>query len=134
MVKEIYAYLLIVPGLKSQLTSGLFHFKEQVLDAKLMGQASVPRRRASQRHPQALCLALCTASQLLLHLDYQQYSTWLACFFGIQPLVGETIPIDGKVLRGSYQLEEDNRHSAPHERDYASQRLYRGAGFDSRTL
>ncbi len=27
---------------------------------------------------------------------------------------GETIATDGKVLRGSYQLEEDNPYSTPH--------------------
>lgn len=55
-----------------------------------------------------------TIRRLLLHLDYQQYSACLARFFGIEPLPGETIATDGKVLRGSYQIEEDNRLSTPH--------------------
>lgn len=54
-----------------------------------------------------------TIRRVLLHLDYQQYSARLARFFGIRPMVGETIAADGKVLRGSYQLEDDNPNSAP---------------------
>ena len=38
----------------------------------------------------------------------------LARFFGIEPLPGETLAVDGKVLRGSYQLESDNPDSPPH--------------------
>jgi hypothetical protein len=50
----------------------------------------------------------------LVNVDYEQYSVCLAHFFGIQPLAGETIAVDGKVLRGSYQLETDNWYSQPH--------------------
>lgn len=55
-----------------------------------------------------------TIRRVLLAIDYKQYSACLAKFFGIQPLVGETLALDGKVLRGSYQLETDNPESAPH--------------------
>ena len=55
-----------------------------------------------------------TIRRILLYLDYQQYSACLARFFGIRPMAGETIAADGKVLRGSYQLEDDNPNSAPH--------------------
>lgn len=55
-----------------------------------------------------------TIRRVLLTLDYQQYSAALARFFGIQPLPGETLAVDGKVLRGSYQLEGDNPDSPPH--------------------
>ncbi len=55
-----------------------------------------------------------TIRRVLLHLDYRQYSACLANFFGIKPLPGETIATDGKVLRGSYQLEQDNPYSNPH--------------------
>ena len=55
-----------------------------------------------------------TIRRVLLNLDYEQYSGCLAQFFGIHPLAGETIAVDGKVLRGSYQLEDDNPNSAPH--------------------
>ncbi|MGH2413395.1 MAG: ISAs1 family transposase, partial [Microcystaceae cyanobacterium] len=51
---------------------------------------------------------------VLLELNYQDYTACLAKFFDIQPLPGETIATDGKVLRGSYQLETDNPDSAPH--------------------
>ncbi len=55
-----------------------------------------------------------TIRRMLLSLDYQAYSECLAKFFGIEPKSGETIAVDGKVLRGSYQLETDNPHSEPH--------------------
>lgn len=55
-----------------------------------------------------------TIRRVLLELDYQRYSQCLAKFFEIRPLAGETLAVDGKVLRGSYQLETDNPHSEPH--------------------
>jgi len=55
-----------------------------------------------------------TIRRVLLTLDYQAYSTALARFFGLEPLPGETLALDGKVLRGSYQLETDNPDSPPH--------------------
>ena len=45
-----------------------------------------------------------TIRRVLLHLDYREYSVRLARFFEIEPLPGETIATDGKVLRGSYQM------------------------------
>jgi hypothetical protein len=38
-------------------------------------------------------------------LDYEAYSLCLSKFFEIHPLRGETIALDGKVLRGSYNVE-----------------------------
>ncbi len=55
-----------------------------------------------------------TIRRVLLSLDYQAYSAALARFFGIEPFPGETLAMDGKVLRGSYQLETDNPDSPPH--------------------
>ena len=55
-----------------------------------------------------------TIRRVLLTIDYQQYSAALANFFEIEPLPGETLAVDGKVLRGSYQLETDNANSPPH--------------------
>lgn len=55
-----------------------------------------------------------TIRRVLLRLDYRQYSACLAKFFDIEPLLGETIATDGKVLRGSYQTESDNPDSTPH--------------------
>lgn len=49
-----------------------------------------------------------TLRRALLRLDYREYSACLARFFGIQPLPGETIAIDGKVLRGSYEAISDD--------------------------
>ncbi len=55
-----------------------------------------------------------TIRRVLLKVDYEQYSACLARFFAIKPQPGETIAADGKVLRGSYQLESDNPDSEPH--------------------
>jgi hypothetical protein len=55
-----------------------------------------------------------TIRRVLLQTDYQEYSARLARFFDIQPLPGEMLAVDGKVLRGSYQLEIDNPHSEAH--------------------
>jgi hypothetical protein len=55
-----------------------------------------------------------TIRRVLLELDYAQYSATLARFFGIEPLLCETLAVDGKVLRGSYQLGTDNTDSPPH--------------------
>lgn len=55
-----------------------------------------------------------TIRRYLVHLNYQDSAACLAKFFGIEPMPGETIAVDGKVLRGSYQLEKDNPDSASH--------------------
>lgn len=55
-----------------------------------------------------------TIRRVLLSLDYRAYSVALARFFEVEPLPGETLAMDGKVLRGSYQLETDNPDSPPH--------------------
>lgn len=55
-----------------------------------------------------------TIRRVWLHLDERQYCGCLARFFDIEPLRGETIATDGKVLRGSYQIESDNPLSTPH--------------------
>jgi hypothetical protein len=55
-----------------------------------------------------------TIRRALLHIDYQQYSECLAKFFNVQPEKGETISLDGKVLKGSYQIEDDNHNSDSH--------------------
>ena len=48
-----------------------------------------------------------TIRRTLLRLDYRDYSACLSRFFCIQPLPGETIATDGKVLRGSYETISD---------------------------
>ena len=55
-----------------------------------------------------------TIRRVLLTLDYPAYSAALARFFDIEPLPGETLALDGKQLRGSYQLEVNNPDSPPH--------------------
>jgi len=49
-----------------------------------------------------------TIRRALLRLDYREYSARLSRFFGSQPLPGETIATDGKVLRGSYETISDD--------------------------
>jgi DDE_Tnp_1-associated len=55
-----------------------------------------------------------TIRRALLGLDYEEYSYRLANFFEIKPSAGETLAVDGKVLRGSYLLSEDNPYCEPH--------------------
>ena len=43
-----------------------------------------------------------TIRRALLHINYEQYSKCLAKFFEVRPNFGETIGVDGKVLKGSY--------------------------------
>lgn len=55
-----------------------------------------------------------TIRRVLLKLDYQKYSQCLAQFFAISFKSGETIAVDGKVVRGSYQVQVNNPNSEPH--------------------
>ncbi|NET37590.1 MAG: transposase family protein [Cyanothece sp. SIO1E1] len=49
-----------------------------------------------------------TIRRTLLRIEYQTYSACLSRFFGIDPLPGETISTDGKVLRGSDEAVSDD--------------------------
>ncbi len=55
-----------------------------------------------------------TIRRVLMTVDDPTYSAALAKFFSITPLSGETVAVDGKFLRGSYQLDGDNPDSPPH--------------------
>ena len=55
-----------------------------------------------------------TIRRVLLNVDYRDYSECLAAFFEIAPEAGETIAMDGKVLKGSYLREDDNLYCEPH--------------------
>jgi len=55
-----------------------------------------------------------TLRRALLHIDVEQYTACLTKFFEIKPECGETIALDGKVLRGSYLIEDDNPNSDSH--------------------
>lgn len=55
-----------------------------------------------------------TVRRALLHIDCEQYSVCLANFFDLKPASGETVGMDGKVLKGSYQIENDNPCSDSH--------------------
>lgn len=49
-----------------------------------------------------------TIRRALLRVEYPVYSACLARFFGIKPLPKETVAVDGKVLRGSYECPSDD--------------------------
>jgi len=55
-----------------------------------------------------------TIRRVLLNLDYEAYSLCLAEFFEIEPLAGETVALDGKVLRGSYVRDTPARTTDSH--------------------
>lgn len=55
-----------------------------------------------------------TIRRVLLKVDYQQYSACLARFFEISPHPGEMLAVDGKCLRGSYQLASEHSTTEPH--------------------
>lgn len=49
-----------------------------------------------------------TIRRALVRVHYREYSACLSRLFNIQPLPGETIATDGKVLRGSYETISDD--------------------------
>lgn len=55
-----------------------------------------------------------TIRRVLVNVDYSQYSACLAKFFQIQPHAGEMIAVDGKHLRGSYQIASEHCTTEPH--------------------
>lgn len=55
-----------------------------------------------------------TIRRVLLTIDNGEYAKRLAQFFVVTPQVGETIAVDGKVLRGSYQVASDASTLEPH--------------------
>lgn len=55
-----------------------------------------------------------TIRRVLLRINYTDYSAKLAEFFQITPIEGETIGLDGKVLRGSFMVENTNQDCEPH--------------------
>jgi hypothetical protein len=55
-----------------------------------------------------------TIRRVLLDLDYKSYSACLARFFEVEPQAGETIAVDGKVLRGSYNHRSPAANTSAH--------------------
>jgi hypothetical protein len=45
-----------------------------------------------------------TLRRVMLGIDYQAYGACLSSFFEATPQAGETVAMDGKVLRGSYEV------------------------------
>jgi hypothetical protein len=52
--------------------------------------------------------------RVLLRVDYQDYAARLAEFFGVSPAIGETVSLDGKTLKGSYLVHDNNPTTTPH--------------------
>lgn len=50
-----------------------------------------------------------TIRRVLLKSNYADYSAKLAEFFQIAPIEGEKIGLDGKMLRGSFMVENTNQ-------------------------
>jgi hypothetical protein len=94
--------LAIAAGNKGFLAIGdwINSYKEQLIDLLKPPKGRLP--------------SYSTIRRTLLQIDYEQYSACLARFFDVQPQIGETIALDGKVLRGSYQIEDDNPNCEPH--------------------
>jgi hypothetical protein len=55
-----------------------------------------------------------TIRRVLLKLDYKSYGACLARFFKIEPEAGETIALDGKALRGSYNRDTAATNTVAH--------------------
>jgi DDE_Tnp_1-associated len=55
-----------------------------------------------------------TIRRALLRTEYARYGACLSQFFGIEPIPGETIATDGKVLRGSYEAISDDPNIDSH--------------------
>ncbi len=75
-----------------------------------------------------------TLRRALLHVNYEQYPAWIAKFFNVDVRAGETVGVDGKVLKGSYLLEDDNPNSDSHPAIMLGARLYCRASLDFRTI
>lgn len=55
-----------------------------------------------------------TIRRVLLKVDYIDYAARLSQFFGVSPEAGETVSLDGKTLKGSYVVQENNPTTEPH--------------------
>ena len=55
-----------------------------------------------------------TIRRVLLQTDEENYAQCLSRFFKISPKAGETMALDGKILKHSFMTEADNPHSQPH--------------------
>jgi DDE_Tnp_1-associated len=55
-----------------------------------------------------------TIRRILLESDYQLYEDCLSKFFHISPKKGETVPLDGKTLRGSHNTQTGSNQAESH--------------------
>lgn len=58
--------------------------------------------------------SISTIRRVLLQTDEQEYAQCLSCVFPVTPWKGETLALDGKVLKHSFMEETDNPHCQPH--------------------
>ena len=58
--------------------------------------------------------SISTIRRVLLQTDEQEYAQCLNSFFAIIPQEGETVALDGKVLKHSFMKENDNPHCQAH--------------------
>ncbi len=75
-----------------------------------------------------------TIRRVLLNVDYEEYSVCLAKFFEIKPRAGEMVAVDGKRLRGSYQLASEHSTTLATSSHSTSECLFGRARVDPRTL
>ena len=55
-----------------------------------------------------------TLRRVMLGVDYQAYGACLASFFDVTPRPGEMVAMDGKVLRGSYEVGAKDGRAPSH--------------------
>lgn len=55
-----------------------------------------------------------TIRRVLLNLDYKSYGACLAQFFKVEPQAGETVAVDGKTARGSYNSDTAATNTVAH--------------------
>ena len=79
----------------------LFSYRDELLDLFQPAKSRLP--------------SYSTIRRVLLELDYSAYSACLANFFEIEPKAGETIAMDGKVSRGSYNLSSPASTAESHQ-------------------
>jgi len=63
--------------------------------------------------PQNRLPSYSTVGRSLLHIDLSDIPRAWLC--SLQPACGETIGLDGKVFKGSYQIKNDNPNSDSHQ-------------------
>ncbi|NEN95369.1 MAG: hypothetical protein F6K50_07455 [Moorea sp. SIO3I7] len=83
--------------MSSSLYSGYSGWEPRVKSDWRLAQQAIGRNSAKLFNPPKRRIpSYSKIRRVLLTLDYHQYSAALAHFFGIEPLPGETLAVDGK--------------------------------------